>query len=391
MTFPILERKIRGKRLVYLDSAASAQKPAVVLEGEKAFYEQHYANVHRGVHTLAEEATEKYEEAREKVGKLLNASSEEVIFTSGTTSAINVVANGLELDGDIVVSMLEHHSNFVPWQQLAKEHGKKFKVIPLTPDFHLDTEKARELIDVNTAVVAINHVSNVLGTINPIKELADIAHEHNAILVVDGAQAVAHEKVDVKALDVDFYAISGHKMYGPSGIGALYGRKELLTKLQPSIFGGEMVREVKIEDTTWNDAPWKFEAGTPNIAGAVAMGFAADFLRENYEQITKTDAELVPYMLERIAEVEDVTLIGVADEKRGTCFAFTFADVHPHDVSSVLDEHGIAVRAGHHCTQPLHCALGLDATTRASFGIYNTKEDVDAFIAALKKVKEVFT
>jgi len=395
--FPILRRTINGKPLVYLDNAASSQKPLAVTDAMKEFDEKSYANVHRSIHTLGEEATEKYEEARAKIAQFIRASSEEVIFTSGTTESLNNVARMLvqqcKPGDEIVVTIMEHHSNFVPWQQLAKQHNLVLKIIPITPDFSLDMEAAKNLITAKTKIVSVVHVSNVLGTITPVNELAVLAHKHGALLVVDGAQAPAHMRVDVKALDADFYAFSGHKMYGPTGIGVLYGKREHLTKYEPPSWGGEMVNDVTIEATTWNDLPWKFEPGTPKITQAIGLGFAVDFLKSvGYEVIEKHERVLLIYTLEQLAKIDGLVILGSrSSENRGETVSFTVENIHPHDLAQSLDDEGVAVRAGHHCTQPLHCALGIDASTRVSIGLYNTKEEIDRLLAALQKAIKVLS
>ena len=390
--FPILQDK-----LVFLDSAASAQKPAVVIDGMKSFYEHNYANVHRGIYDLAEKATVGYEEARAKVAKFFNAEIEEIVFTRGTTDGMNMlipsIVATLKAGDEIVTTMMEHHSNFVPWQQLAKQHGLVFTVVNVTPDGRLDMDDLQAKITDKTKVVAVAHVSNVLGTINPIKEITALAHAVGAKIVVDGAQAVPHMRVDVKALDVDFYLCSAHKMYGPDGVGVLYGRKELLEKLPPSKWGGEMVKEVKVAETTWNDVPYKFEPGTPPITQAYGLGLAVDFITQiGFANIQAHEQQLLRYALDALKKVEGLTIIGPqTSENRLGAISFVVDNIHPHDLAQVLDQQGIAVRAGHHCAQPLHCALGIDATTRASIGIYNTTKDIDALVLGIKKAQETFT
>jgi cysteine desulfurase/selenocysteine lyase len=394
--FPILHQEVNGHPLVYLDSAASSQKPSSVIEAIKHYYEWDNANVHRGVHTLGSRATDAYEGAREKVMRLLNAkSAEEIIFTRGTTTALNLVASGYARavckEGDeIVITPMEHHSNLIPWQQAAKATGAVLKYIPLQEDGTISLKDVEATITERTKVVSVVYVSNVLGVVNPIKEIAEIAHRKGAKMVVDGAQSTPHLKVDVQALDCDFYAFSGHKMCGPTGIGALYGKKELLNSMDPIEYGGEMIDFVDLYESTWKELPWKFEGGTPIIAGAVGLGAAIDFLESiGLDEIDKHEKQLVNYALEKLSTIEDVTIYGPKKDRAGLV-TFNLGDVHPHDVATVLDAEGIAVRAGHHCCQPLMRWLKVSATARASFYLYNTEEDVDRFAAALVKTKEYF-
>lgn len=374
--FPILDQKVNGKQLVYFDSAATSQKPIQVIETLERYYKEYNSNVHRGVHTLGTKATDAYEGAREKVRKFINAKSmEEIIFTRGTTTALNTVAAsyGLEnvKEGDeIVISYMEHHSNIIPWQQVAKKTGATLKYLPLQPDGTISIEDARQTITPNTKIVSIMYVSNVLGTINPVKEIGAIAHENGAIMVVDGAQSTPHMKVDVQDLNCDFYALSAHKMCGPTGIGVLYGKKELLNNMEPIEFGGEMIDFVDLQESTWKELPWKFEAGTPIIGNAIGLGAAIDFLEEiGLDNIEKHEHELAQYALERLSEVDGVTIYG--PKHRAGLVTFNIEDVHPHDVATVLDVEGIAVRAGHHCAQPLMKWLKASSTARASFYLYN--------------------
>ncbi|MEF7658110.1 cysteine desulfurase SufS [Bacillus sp. ZJS3] len=394
--FPILDQKVNGKQLVYFDSAATSQKPIQVIETLERYYREYNSNVHRGVHTLGTKATDAYEGAREKVRKFINAKSmEEIIFTRGTTTALNTVAAsyGLEnvKEGDeIVISYMEHHSNIIPWQQVAKKTGATLKYLPLQPDGTISIEDARQTITPNTKIVSIMYVSNVLGTINPVKEIGAIAHENGAIMVVDGAQSTPHMKVDVQDLNCDFYALSAHKMCGPTGIGVLYGKKELLNNMEPIEFGGEMIDFVDLQESTWKELPWKFEAGTPIIGNAIGLGAAIDFLEEiGLHNIEKHEHELAQYALERLSEVDGVTIYG--PKHRAGLVTFNIEDVHPHDVATVLDVEGIAVRAGHHCAQPLMKWLKASSTARASFYLYNTKEEIDTFVESLIKTKEYFT
>ncbi len=396
--FPIFQRTVRGKRLIYLDSAATAQKPRCVIEAEREFYERYNANVHRGAYLIAEEATAAYEAAREKVAHFLNAPSKEtILFTRGTTEAINLVAYSwgwanLREGDEILLTEMEHHSNIVPWQLIAERRGAKIKVVPITDDGVLDMDAFARSLSERVKIVAVTHVSNVLGTVNPVKEICRKAHEVGAVVLVDGAQAAPHLPVDVQDIGCDFYALSGHKMCGPTGSGALYGRKELLEAMPPFLGGGEMIRTVTFERTTFNDVPYKFEAGTPPIAQAIGLGAAVDYLtRIGMEQIRAHEMELVAYALERLREVPHLTLYGEAPpEKRGGVIAFNLGDIHPHDLATFLDAHGICIRAGHHCAQPLMRRLGVAATARVSFYLYNTPDEVDALVTALHHALRFF-
>jgi cysteine desulfurase/selenocysteine lyase len=394
--FPILKQDVNSHPLVYLDSAATSQKPAAVIEALKHYYEWDNANVHRGVHTLGSRATDAYEGARSKVANFIHAASEqEIIFTRGTTTAINIVASGyarsvLKEGDEIVITPMEHHSNLIPWQQAAKATGAILKYIPLQPDGTITLADAEQVITSRTKIVSIVYVSNVLGVINPVKEIAKIAHKHGAKIMVDGAQSTPHMKVDVQDLDCDFYALSGHKMCGPTGIGALYGKKTLLEQMEPVEFGGEMIDHVDLQDSTWKELPWKFEGGTPMIAGAVGLGAAIDFLEQvGMDAIYKHDIQLTEYAMERMLQIEDLVVYGPRKDRAGLV-TFNLGDVHPHDVATVLDSEGIAIRAGHHCCQPLMRWLNVSSTARASFYLYNTEEDIDRLIAALLKTKEYF-
>ncbi|WP_339208238.1 cysteine desulfurase [Bacillus sp. FSL R5-0432] len=394
--FPILHQQVNGHDLVYLDSAATSQKPRVVIDAMNEYYRSYNSNVHRGVHTLGTRATDAYEGAREKVRAFIRASSvQEIIFTRGTTTALNTVAisyarANLKEGDEIVITHMEHHANIIPWQQAAKATGATLKYIPLQEDGTLSLEDVKQTITHQTKIVAVTHVSNVLGTINPIKEIAKIAHEHGAIIVVDGAQSTPHMEIDVQDLDCDFFAFSGHKMCGPTGIGVLYGKKDLLNNMEPAEFGGEMIDFVDLYDSTWKELPWKFEAGTPIIAGAVGLGKAIDFLNDiGMEEVSRYEHQLATYALERFKELEGATVYG--PQHRAGLVTFNLDDVHPHDASTVLDTEGVAIRAGHHCAQPLMKWLGVSATARASFYLYNTEEEIDQLIAALRKTKEYFT
>ncbi|NOU92287.1 SufS family cysteine desulfurase [Paenibacillus sp. LMG 31456] len=394
--FPILHQEVNGHPLVYLDSAATSQKPVSVIEAIKHYYEWDNANVHRGVHTLGSRATDAYEGAREKVAKFINAkSTEEIIFTRGTTTALNLVATGYARsvcrEGDeIVITPMEHHSNLIPWQQAAKATGAILKYIPLQEDGSISLEDVEQTITERTKIVSITYVSNVLGVINPVKEIAAIAHRKGAKMVVDGAQSTPHLKVDVQNLDCDFYALSGHKMCGPTGIGALYGKKALLQEMDPIEFGGEMIDHVDLYESTWKELPWKFEGGTPMIAGAVGLGAAIDFLESiGLDAIDRHEKQLTAYAMERMSTIDDLTIYGPRNDRAGL-ITFNLGEVHPHDVATVLDADGIAIRAGHHCCQPLMRWLKASSTARASFYLYNTEEDVDRLVASLIKTKEYF-
>ncbi|ENI8615109.1 cysteine desulfurase [Listeria monocytogenes] len=396
--FPILAQEINEKPLAYLDNAATSQKPKQVIEALTHYYEFDNANVHRGVHTLAARATDAYESARGKVAKFIHAREvAEIIFTRGTTSAINLVVDSyaeanIEAGDEIVISYLEHHSNLIPWQQLAKRKGAVLKYIELEEDGTISVEQVKKTIGEKTKIVALAHVSNVLGTITPIKEIAAIAHQFGAVILVDGAQAVPHMEVDVVDLDADFYAFSGHKMMAPTGIGALYGKRELLDAMEPTEFGGEMIDFVELYDSTWKELPWKFEAGTPIIGGAIALGAAIDYLAEvGLENIHAHEQALASYAIEEMSKIEGITIYGPKDaSKRCGLVTFNLEGAHPHDIATILDEDGIAIRAGHHCAQPLMKWLDVSSTARASFYIYNTKEEIDALIDGLKLTKEYF-
>lgn len=394
--FPILHQEINGHPLVYLDSAATSQKPHAVIEAVKHYYEYENSNVHRGVHTLGSRATDVYEGAREKVAKFINArSTQEIIFTRGTTTALNLVASSYARanckEGDeIVITQMEHHSNLIPWQQVAKETGATLKYIPLQPDGHIELADVEKTITNNTKIVAIAYVSNVMGLIHPVKQIAEIAHRNGAVIVVDGAQSTPHMKVDVQDLDCDFYALSGHKMCGPTGIGALYGKKALLESMEPIEFGGEMIDDVGLYESNWKELPWKFEGGTPIIAGAVGLGAAIDFLEQiGMDEIAHHESVLAAYATERLAEIDGLTIYGPAKRHVGVV-TFNLGDVHPHDVATVLDASGVAIRAGHHCCQPLMRWLEVSSTARASFYLYNNEQDVDRLVSALIQTKEYF-
>jgi cysteine desulfurase/selenocysteine lyase len=394
--FPILDQQVNGRDLVYLDSAATSQKPITVIEALSTYYREYNSNVHRGVHTLGTKATDGYEGAREKVRRFIGANStQEIIFTRGATTALNIVAQSYGLtnvrEGDeIVITYMEHHANIIPWQQVAKATGATLKYIPLQEDGTIALQDVEETVTAQTKIVSVAQVSNVLGTINPIKEIAKIAHRNGAVMVVDGAQSSPHMKIDVQELDCDFFAFSGHKMCAPTGIGVLYGKKELLEKMEPVEFGGEMIDFVGLQESTWKELPWKFEAGTPIIAGAIGLGAAIDFLEQiGLENIEAHEHRLAQYALEQLNRVEGITIYG--PKHRAGLVTFNIEDVHPHDVATVLDAEGIAVRAGHHCAQPLMKWLKVSATARASFYLYNTEEEVEKLVAGLIKTKEYFS
>jgi cysteine desulfurase/selenocysteine lyase len=394
--FPALQREMRGKPLVYLDNAATTQKPRAVLEAERRFYEEENANVHRAVYELSERATRDYEAARERVARFLNAAEpREIVFTRGTTEAINLVAQSwgranLNAGDEVLVTEMEHHSNIVPWQLACEQTGARLVVAPISDEGELVRESFEKLVGKRTKLVALAHVSNALGTINPVRELAKLAHEQGAVVLVDGAQAAAHRPVDVRALGADFYAFSGHKAYGPMGIGALYAPADLLEALPPWQGGGEMIRSVSFERTTYNDVPYKFEAGTPNVAGAVGLAAALDYVsKAGLQRIERHERELHDRAVAGLSRVPGVRLYGRAREKAGIV-SFNVGDVHPHDAGTVLDREGVAVRTGHHCAMPVMARLGVPATCRASFALYNTGEDVDALVRAVGKVNELF-
>jgi cysteine desulfurase / selenocysteine lyase len=395
--FPILKREIHpGFPLVYLDSTASTQKPQMVLDAMDEYYYSYNANIHRGVYTISEEATQMYEDARGKVGRLINAPSKRsIIFTRNTTESINLVAFAwgrryLSKGDLIVLTELEHHSNIVPWQIIAAEKELRIEYIPVTPDGLLDLEGYKKLLDKKPKVVAFAHMSNVLGTITPAKEITALAHQVGALVVIDGAQSVPHLPVDVQDIDADFLAFSAHKMCGPTGIGALYGKLDILNAMPPFLGGGDMIRKVTFEGFTTNDVPAKFEAGTPAIAEAVGFGAAVDYLEAiGMAEIARHEQEIAQYGLKRLEESGGIRVIGPR-EGRGGVLSFVLEGIHPHDIAQILDSEGIAVRAGHHCAQPLHIKFGLPATTRASFYLYNSKSDVDLLIKGLDKVKQTF-
>lgn len=396
--FPILQQELKGHPVTYLDSGASSQKPASVIEAMDAYYREYNANVHRGIYYFSEKASEAYENARKKVGRFINARSwREVIFTRNTTESINLVAfswarTNLKAGDVILTSEMEHHANLVPWQQVAAHTGATVKYVPVTEQGYLDMAAFDDLLNPTVKLVAITQMSNVLGTIPPLKEIVEKSHDVGALVLLDGAQAVPHMPVDVQALDCDFLAFSSHKMLGPTGLGVLWGRQEILAEMPPFMTGGDMIKKVTLEGSSWNDLPWKFEAGTPSIAEAVGLAEAVDYLNGlDMAEVRQHEIELTAYAFEKLNQVEGLRIYGPQKpEDRGGAIAFTLGDIHPHDIAAVLDGEGIAVRAGHHCAMPLHEKLGLPATTRASFYVYNTPEDVDRLVAGLEKVIDLF-
>lgn len=395
--FPILDQEVNGSPLIYLDNAATAQKPRSVIEALEDYYRRYNSNVHRGVHTLSSVATDGYEGARDKVQTFINAGQrEEIVFTRGTTTAINTVAASygranLKQGDEIVLTPMEHHSNLIPWQQVAKATGAELKYIPLQPDGTVSVEAARSTISERTKIVAMVHVSNVLGTMNPIKEVTKIAHENEAVMIVDGAQSTPHTPVDVQDLDCDFFAFSAHKMCGPTGIGVLYGKKALLEDMEPFEFGGEMIDEVGLYDATWKEVPHKFEGGTPIIAGAIGLNAAIDFLNDiGLDNIKTHEQQLAQYAMDQLAAHDDIEVYGPPANERAGIITFNIQGVHPHDTATVLDTKGVAIRAGHHCARPLMNWLDVAATARASFYLYNKEADVDALVDALVTTKEYF-
>ncbi len=394
--FPILKRKVNGKNLVYLDNAATSQKPKQVIEAIKYFYENYNANIHRGIHQLSEESTDAFEKAREKVAKFINAKSSQIIFTKNTTESINTVAysHGLKhvkKSDEILTTVMEHHSNFLPWQMVTQRTGAKLKVADITDDGILKIKQLQDLANNKTKIIAVTHVSNVLGTINPVKEISKIAKENNSLFLVDGAQATPHMPVDVKEIDCDFYAFSSHKMLGPTGIGVLYVKEP--ENLDPFIVGGGTIKDVFLDkEAVWHESPWKFEGGTPDVSGVIGLGAAIDYLNKiGMNKIRKHEEEITEYALEELLKVKNLALYGPLDSKdRGAVIAFNIDKVHPHDVAAILDSEGIAVRPGHACCKPLMSRLDILAMCRASFYIYNTKEEVDALVAGLGKVNKVF-
>ena len=394
--FPVLKQEVRGKPLVYLDNAATAQKPRQVIEALADYYRAYNANIHRGLHTLSEKATAEYEAARDKLRQFINAASlKEIIFVRGATEAINLVAqsygrHALKPGDEIIITELEHHSNIVPWQLLCEQTGALLKYIPINDAGELMLEEYDRLLSDRTRLVAVGHISNALGTINPVKTIIDKAHAAGAKVLIDGAQAVPHARVDVRALDCDFYAFSGHKLFGSTGIGVLYGRQALLEAMPPYQGGGDMIRTVSMSGTTYNDLPYKFEAGTPHIAGVIALGAAVDYVNGlDFEQAAQHEAALLDYANEQAARIKGLTPVGTAAEKT-SILSFTLEGVHPHDIGTILDDEGIAIRAGHHCAMPVMERFGIPATARASFAFYNSRAEVDTLMRAIEKCKRLF-
>jgi cysteine desulfurase/selenocysteine lyase len=395
--FPILAQQVHGKPLVYLDNAATSQKPKCVIEALTRFYQMDNANIHRGVHQLSERSTQSYEAARGKVQRFLNAANtREIVFVRGATEGINLVAQTygrthVGAGDEIVISAMEHHSNIVPWQMLCEEKDAVLRVIPINDRGEVEFDQFEKLLNHRTRLVAVSHVSNALGTINPVREIVNTAHGWNVPVLIDGAQAVPHMKVDVRSLDCDFYVFSGHKVFGPTGIGVLYGKEQLLEEMPPWQGGGDMISSVTFEKTTYNDLPYKFEAGTPNIAGVIGLGAAIDYLDQiGMDAVAAHEHDLLEYGTRALESISGLRLIGTAREKAGV-LSFVIDGVHPHDAGTILDREGVAVRAGHHCAQPVMDRFGVSATTRASLAFYNTREDIDALVAGIQKVKEVFT
>ena len=397
--FPILDREVGdGQRLAYLDNAATSQTPDRVIDAMSDYYRGTNANVHRGIHHLSQEASIAYEEAHDRLAEFVGASGgrEEMIFTKNTTEGLNLVAyawglNELGEGDEVVLTEMEHHSSLVTWQQIAERTDADVRYIEIDDEGRLDMDHARDVIGPDTEMVSVTHVSNTLGTINPIGDLADLAHEHDSYIFADGAQAVPHQSVDVEALDVDFYAFSGHKMCGPTGIGGLYGRKAILEAMEPFMYGGGMVRKVEFEETTWADLPWKYEAGTPLIAEGIALAEAADYLEEiGLDRIDRHERGLVEYALDRLQEFDDIEIYGPPAGERAGLVSFNLDGVHAHDLASIMNDHGVAIRPGDHCTQPLHDVLGTAASARASFYLYNTKDEVDVLVDAIDDARQLF-
>jgi cysteine desulfurase / selenocysteine lyase len=394
--FPILEQQVHGKPLVYLDNAATSQKPRAVIDAISRYYEGTNANIHRAVHHLSEQATEEYEAARGTAQKFINAASPtEIIFVRGTTEGINLVAQtfgraNIHAGDEIIVTDMEHHSDIVPWQLLAEDRGAKLRVVPINDRGELILDEFTKLLGPKTKLVCVTHVSNALGTINPVRQIIEMAHSQGVPVLVDGAQAVPHVKVDVQALDCDFYSFSGHKIYGPTGIGVLYGKKALLEAMPPYQGGGDMILSVTFEKTTYNRLPYKFEAGTPDIAGVIGLGAALEYVSEiGIDKIGAHEHELLDYATAAVSSIPGLKIIGTAKEKAGV-LSFTLENIHPHDIGTILDQEGIAIRTGHHCSQPVMRRFGVDSTARASFAMYNTKQEVDALVRGIGKVREVF-
>lgn len=396
LDFPALSQSVHDKPLVYLDSAASSQQPQAVIDAVADYHRNDHANVHRGVHTLSQRATDAYEGARDKLATLINAATRnEIVFTSGTTEAINLVAQSylrprLREQDKIVITHLEHHSNIVPWQMVCEQTGAELLVAPITPEGEVDKDALLALLSDDVRLLAMSHVSNALGTVNPVAEVIAAARQHDIAVLIDGAQGVPHMAIDVQALDCDFYAFSGHKMFGPTGTGVLYGRERLLEEMPPWKGGGEMILEVSFDGTTYNELPYKFEAGTPNISGFVGLGAAVDYLQNiGMDDIAAFEKRLHDYMVSKLSEIDGIRLVGTA-RRKASVQSFLLDDIHPHDLGTILDHQGIAVRTGHHCAMPVMECLGVPGTARASLALYNNEDDVDALVAGLLKVKQVF-
>ena len=394
--FPILDQQINGEKIVYLDNAATTQKPKNVINSLINYYSKNNSNIHRGVHTLSQKATEDYEESRKTIANFIGASSsKEIIFVRGATEAINLIANSyvkplLKKDDEIIISQMEHHANIVPWQMICEEKKAKLKIIPINKNGELNLKKFNEIINKKTKFISINHVSNSLGTINPIKEIIKTAHQNKIKIMIDGAQAIQHLEINMNEINADFYCFSGHKMYAPTGIGILYGKKEILEQMGPYQGGGDMIKSVTFEKTIYNDIPNRFEAGTPNIAGAIALGKAIEYLNEiGISNIAKHESHLLNYATSKLNKINKIKIIGKAKEKAAV-ISFVIDGIHPHDIGTIMDSHGIAIRTGHHCTQPIMDFYNIPATARASFAIYNTTKDIDKLIEAIQKCIEVF-
>ena len=392
--FPILDQEINGAPLIYFDNAASTQKPKAVIDAIKSYYENDHSNVHRGVHSLSIRATDLYEASRKKVADYINANStDEIIFTKGTTDSINLIASSLtksiQPSDEIVITTMEHHSNIVPWQELCKRTGASLKVAPIDDNGELIIDELERLLCKDTKILALTHTSNTLGTINPIKEIITMAHHLNIKVLIDGAQAIGHQNIDVQDLDCDFYAFSGHKLYGPTGIGVLYGKEDLLNELEPYQFGGEMILKVTFDETTYNSLPYKFEAGTPNIAAAIGLGKAIEYIESiNLNACVKQENVVTEYSLKKLKDLSNIKLIGNS-ENRSSIISFTIENIHPHDIGTILNQRGIAMRTGHHCTMPLMDFYEIPGTIRASFSFYNTESEVDEMVAALQTACEM--
>ncbi|MFW6045391.1 MAG: cysteine desulfurase [Natronomonas sp.] len=395
--FPILEREINGNRLVYLDNAATTQTPESVVSAITEYYRHSNANVHRGIHTLSQEASIAYEAAHDRVAEFVGAAGrEEIVFTKNATEALNLVAYAWGLaelgpSDEVVLTEMEHHASLVTWQQIAARTGATVRYIPITAEGRLDMDVAREILGPSTALVSVVHVSNTLGTINPVGELAALAHDRDALIFVDGAQSVPTRPVDVAALDADFLAFSGHKMCGPTGVGVLYGKRHVLESMDPFLYGGDMIRKVTFAETTWNELPWKFEAGTPPIAAGIGLAAACDYLDElGMDRLERHESQLASYAYDRLSSFEDVEVYGPPGDARGGLVSFNVAGVHAHDLSSIVNDHGVAIRAGDHCTQPLHDVLGVSASARASFYAYNTRAEIDRLVTAIDDARQLF-